>query len=257
MKDVVTIDTLDDLKKILFVQRQTTGKAKEELLNIVNDGMLDDDPTIAEERRVKQFMKQEGELLGQWADRATLTEWKQAHALTSTLNGWGNTFGVALLVGELFFEPIRRSYPMFSGTLRNIFVALLQAEMTALKNAGDSDIVQDLVMRFNINGQDGKPITDEKVKEEMREQLRQVIAALLNAGFEYGVFTMTGEEVHHAITHRGQRVLFHLMDIQSFVNVMAAAHKRFQSETPVLQSALADRVEKARKKPLKSRKQKA
>jgi hypothetical protein len=233
---VITIETHEDLKRILFIQRKVTTQAKEDLLNIINDSMLDQDPSLEKTEQVRKFMREEGELLGQYADRPTLTEWKSRHAPVAGAETWGATFAVALLIGELLFEPIRASYPAFAPALRSILIAILQTEIQALKDAEENDEAFDqLVMRFNVTGPDGKLLQDEEVKKQIRSNLQQVIQAIITAGMEYGLFVpQPGAGNRHVITKRGQRVLFHLMDVQKFVDVMAEAHKRFQSDVTAL-----------------------
>src|SRR5208282_2287644 len=107
---VIRIETFEHLKKVLYIQRQITRKAADELEAVASDNVLDADPEPPE---VKKLMKEEADLLAMYAMRPTLTEWAQQGGLEQVgfyegASTWGATFGVAILVGELVLEQIRQ-----------------------------------------------------------------------------------------------------------------------------------------------------
>ena len=107
---LVQIRNVDDLKKVLFLQKTITSRAKNELLAVAGDKSLEPDGDL--EEQAEYFIEEEGKLLDRYAKYPTLTEFQlMPHLYDGTK--WGATFGVTLLVGELIFEQLRISHPHF------------------------------------------------------------------------------------------------------------------------------------------------
>lgn len=244
---VVQIETLDDLKKVLFIQRQITRKAHDELEAVASDNALDAAPDI---EAVQSFMKDEAALLATYAMRPTLMEWAVQGGLEQAgfyegAQTWGATFGVAILVGELILEQIRSIHPQFSSAAKGLFMSLLAAETQI--QIHDWEEFENMVMKFNVTKSDGSPIEDEAIKEKIRASLADVIQTIVATGLEYGIFEER-DKGSHMITAVGTRVLLHMQDIQKFVTIMAEAHQRFQNEAPALMNSLTEPVTKTRHK---------
>jgi len=242
-KPILRIESLDDLKRVLFVQRRVTRRAHNELEAIANDNLIDAAPDPAQ---VKRYMAEETELLRSYAMRPTLTEWSQSGEFTEGCyegaSTWGASFGVAIIVGALVIEQVRQMHPTFGVGIRHIFLTLLGAESQAsATTAGDGGTAA-LLVHFNVANPDGTPIQDESVREQTRKALSLVVQSLVATGLEYGIFTDAGNG-GHVITEMGRRVLFHMLDIQAFITAMGEAHKKLQSEAPALASTLAAEAE--------------
>src|SRR5271157_5555792 len=235
---VVRIETLEDLKRVLFKQRQITRKAHDELEAVASDNVLEADP---DESKVKKFMKEESELLASYAIRPTLTEWAQISGgqdlFAEGSETWGATFAVAILTGELILEQIRSMHPQFTPAVKSVFIQLLGAE-TQLKTTLGEDELENVMMKFNVTKPDGTPIEDPTVKEQIRASLADMVSTIIATGLEYGLFEDKGNG-SHLITNLGVRVFLHMTDVMRFVAAMANAHKRFQSEAPALMNSLA------------------
>lgn len=249
---VVKIETLDDLKKVLFIQRQITRKAHDELEAVASDNLLDAD---SDPIKVKKYMKEEAELLASYAKRPTLTEWCREggmehggfySGLYDGAPSWGATFGVAILTSELVLEQVRQMHPQFSPAIKGILIALLTAE-TQMKGSMDDNEFQNLVMNFNVAKPDGSPIENEKTKESLRVALTDVVQTLVATGIEYGLFEER-ENGSHMITDIGTRVLFHMQDVQKFITAMGEAHQRFQNEAPALMTSFTESPPPRRKR---------
>lgn len=245
---VVRIETLEDLKKVLFLQRQITRKAHDELEAVASDNVLDADPDPA---KVKKFMKEESELLTSYAIRPTLTEWVYNSGISDTnlfggTNAWGATFAVAILTSELVLEQVRAMHPQFAPTIKSVFLQLLAAE-TQMKTTLDEGELENVVMKFNVTKPDGTPINDESIKKQILAGLTDLVSTIVATGLEYGLFEDRGKGAH-IITNLGVRVLLHMQDTLRFVSVMAEAHKRFQSEAPALMNSLAETPASTRRK---------
>jgi hypothetical protein len=245
---VLRIETLEDLKKVLFLQRQITRKAHDELEAVASDNVLDADPDPA---KVKKFMKEESELLASYAIRPTLTEWAYNGGISDTsLYGgsqtWGATFAVAILTSELILEQIRAMHPQYVHAIKSVFLQLLAAE-TQMKTTLDEGELENITMKFNVMKPDGTPIDDEGVKKQIHVGLNDLVSTIVATGLEYGIFEDRGKGAH-IITNLGVRVMLHMQDTLRFVLVMAEAHKKFQSEAPALMNSLAETPEPSRRK---------
>lgn len=237
---VLRIETLEDLKKVLFLQRQITRKAHDELEAVASDNVLDADP---DPTKVKKFMKEESELLRSYAIRPTLTEWAYNGGINDLMpygsaQAWGATFAVAILTSELVLEQVRAMHPQFTPTIKSVFLQLLAAE-TQMKTTLSEGELEDVVMKFNVTKPDGTPIEDESIKKQIQAGLNDLVSTIVATGLEYGLFEDRGKGAH-IITNLGVRVLLHMQDTLRFVLVMSEAHKKFQSEVPALMNTLAE-----------------
>jgi hypothetical protein len=246
---VVTIETLDHLKKVLFVQRTITRRAHDELEAVASDNLLDADP---EPSQVKKYMKEEAALLASYAMRPTLTEWAVQGGLEQGgfyegATTWGASFGVAILANELILEQIRHAHPPLGAAVKGVFLSVLAAEVQ-LRTHLDEGELERMVMKFNVTKQDGTPIEDETVAEKIRASLADMVQTIIATGLEYGLFAESLDSGAHRITEVGTRVMLHMHDILKFVAIMAEAHQRFQSEAPALMNSLADPPPSPRRK---------
>lgn len=248
---VVSIDTLEDLKRVLFIQRQITRKAHDELEAVASDTLLD----TSDPEQVQKYMKEESELLRSYAMRPTLAEWAQQGGPEVESTGtWGASFGVAILTGELVLEQIRQMHPQFAHAVRPIFLSLLTVT-SQMKGAIDDGEIERVVMKFQFTKPDGSPFEDE-IKDMIHKSIADVVQTIVATGVEYGLFEER-ESGAQQITELGQRVLLHMTDIQEFLGIMGEAHKRFQSDPTVMNALAADvEAEKPRKKRTKSDKSK-
>lgn len=237
---ICRVNTLEDLKKVLFIQRQITRKAHDELEAVASDNVLDADPDPSQ---VQKFMRSEAALLASYAMRPTLTEWTVQGGLEQSgfyegASTWGATFGVAILTNELILEQIRHVHPQFGMAIRGVFLSLLAAEAQAQGQLDEGEL-ENIVMTFNVTNTDGSPIKDEAIKEQLRATLAEMVKTILATGMEYGLFEER-EKGSHMITDVGTRVMLHMHDVIKFVTIMAEAHQRFQNEAPALMNSLAD-----------------
>ena len=249
---VVKIDTLEDLKKALFLQKQMTRRAHDELQTVAGDNILDGDPNPDPET-VKKFMKDEADLLKTYAFRLTLTEWAMGGIEAGNTAQWGATFGVALLVGELILSQVNSMHPGYGSAVKGLFVNLLTLENRLRLNGEDISEINSLIMNFNVTKADGTPIESDATKATIRKGLQEVLHTIIATGIEYGLFEET--ETGHQITKTGHRVMLHMHDIQKFVDTLAAAHARFQNEVPALMSTMAEAVEKTKVRKKRVKKQ--
>src|SRR5208337_3030047 len=125
MEQVVQIRNVDELKKVLFIQRNVTQQARAEMLAIMSDGM--DSP-----RQPENFFDDAKLLLTKYANYPTLTEFAQDPQLLN-LTKWGATFGLAALVGGLVLEQVRQMQPKFESVMRQMLMVLL-AELDSPKH---------------------------------------------------------------------------------------------------------------------------
>ena len=225
---MLSLKTVDELNKVLHLQKTITQRAKVELLAIARDELVPEGDDFTEEQ-VAGFMEQEQRLLGKYASYPTLTEFA-INPKTYDQGKWGATFGVALIVGELVFEQVRHMQPQFGSVLRQMFILLLNE----LDNPTHEYLVQPLEksLKFEVTSEDGGEVPSEKQKLYVRSLVQGLIEDFIMVATEYGIVDTTEEGFF--ITEMGKRVLLHMLDVSKFIEEMLEAHGRFQSSKPKL-----------------------
>src|SRR5574337_608111 len=115
-RPVAPIRNLEELKKLLFIQRIVTQQAKDELLGTVSDGVHPVAPQV--------FMAEATKLLEKYVSYPTLSEFAANPSLANVYK-WGATFGVTALIGGLILGEVAVMQPQFEPVLRPMFLALL------------------------------------------------------------------------------------------------------------------------------------
>jgi hypothetical protein len=221
---IVQLKNLDDLKKVLFLQKTITQQAKNELLAIGENSMDSGDVT----EQVRIFMAEQRKVLDKYAKYPTLTEFQ---LMPNSYDGykWGATFGVTLLVGELIFEQLKSAHPHFGPIIRQLFILFL----SELDNPQHEYLIEPLEkaarLRLTSNGED---LSQEKQDAYKRGLLNQFAETVVSLGEGYGYLKSKPGGV--VITPLGRRVLLHLVDASRFIEDMTAAHSKFQISKPKL-----------------------
>jgi len=216
------IVTLDDLKKVLFLQKVITSQAKNELLAIASDHVFDPNGNI--EQQAEYFIEKEKELLGKYAKYPTFTEFQFTPSLSSGIK-WGATFGVTLLVGELICEQLKVAYPSFNSIIRKLFIVLL----SELDNPQHDYLIDSLEkhLTFQITAEDNQEIKPEQQKIIVHNLVNKFTETAVILSEAYGIVNV--EERGVTITSTGRRVLMHLIDAMKFIDELTKAHTKFQS----------------------------
>jgi len=229
MQPVVSIDTVEDLSRILTLKRIISRRAGEELLNIAGDKVLEGNPNPSHEDTL-QFIKEEQELLRKYANYPSLTEWNLMPELHAG-SKWGSTFGVTILVGEVILENMHQQHPGLPiSALQKILMTVL-GEL----NKPTAPYLIDSVQRytkFNLERQDGQPLNENDRNLFVRQILAHLLEDLITILEKYGL--VEGKETGIALTPLGHRVLLHMKDASDFVVILTEAHTRLQSEKPNL-----------------------
>jgi hypothetical protein len=225
-QSIVTLRTVEDLKKVLFMQRLITGQAKKELLAVASDAELLQDPTNAQ-KKAAAFMADERKILEKYANNPTLTEFNLMPNLAAGTR-WGATFGVTLLVGELILEQVKAMQGLFEPMLRRLFLILLME----LDRPKHHYLVEPLekALRFKINKPDGGPVPLEEQEAYRKRLVHNLAESFIIVSIEYGLVQTKSEGFQ--ITNLGKRVLLHLLDAEKFVTLLVEAHARFQTIHP-------------------------
>ena len=226
-ESIVQLRNLDDLKKVLFLQKTIITQAKNELMSVISGT----DPSLIGE--AKKFLDQEKAILDKYAKYPTLTEFQ---LMPSSFDGykWGATFGVTLLVGELIFEQLKSSHPHFGGVIRPLFVLLL----SELEDPQHEYLIEPLEkhLRFKITTENGEAVPLKKQKAYVRDLVSQLADTMVALCESYGIVKVKKGGV--AITPLGKRVLLHLLDASKFVEDMTTAHAKFQTAKPKLSMSI-------------------
>jgi hypothetical protein len=218
---LVPIRNIDELKKILFIQKSVTQTAVNEMTELLSDE--------GEMRSAKIVNDAERMLIDKYASYPTLSEFAVSPNLANA-SKWGATFGVAVLVGSLILEEIKEMQPHFEPVLRHMFVLLLK-EMAQPQHAYLIEPLEKALI-VKMKAEDGGEITEEERKAFVRRIVTQLTEAIVIVGIEYGIIQTKTDGF--TITPLGRRVLLHMLDAQRFVDEMTEAHKRFQSVKPKL-----------------------
>jgi len=236
---IVNLRTIEDLKKVLFVQRMVTRQAKEELLVVASDAALFDSPKelarlqdpkdLAEmpgnefTKKAATFMTDERHILEKYANNPTLTEFNLIPHLAGGTH-WGATFGVTLLVGELVLEQVKAMEGKFEPLLRRLYLILL----LELDHPKYEYLVEPLekATNFKVTKPDGSPVPLEEQAAYKRRMIHRLIESYLVVSTEYGITETTPEGF--VLTVLGKRILLHLLDAEKFVGLLMEAHARFQ-----------------------------
>ncbi len=225
MGSIVKLTTLEDLKKLLSLQKTITSQAKNELLAAINNLHVDQVKTIDQ---VKAFMEEEKKILVKYAKYPTLTEYQ---LVPSNYSGskWGATFGVTLLVGELIFTQLKEAHPHFGHVTKSLFIIL----MNELEHPQHEYLIEALEKSLKVKvTTEGSELTAKKSKEYVRGIINDFVDTTVALCEAYDIIKVKKGGV--VITPLGKRILLHLMDANKFVEEMTEAHTKFQTTKPKL-----------------------
>jgi hypothetical protein len=220
---VATIETVQDLYRILTLKRIISRRANDELLKIAGDRVLKSvNPTDEE---TLQFMNEEKGLLRKYANYPTLTEWEQMPHLRIG-SKWGSTFGVTILVGELVLEIVKEVHSEFP-------TSVLQKMLFGILGELDSPSATYLIEPFekmitiNVERVDNREMTPEEKSQFVTRVLTHILESFMLVLEKYGLVEIDGGVA--VVTTLGRRVLMHLRDAKEFVDILSKAHSRLQS----------------------------
>ena len=218
------ITNLDELKKVLFLQKTITSQAKNELLAVASDKMFNPDNL---EEGAELFIEKEKVLLQKYVNYPTFSEFAASPAMYDGYK-WGATFGVTLLVGELIFEQLRMSHPHFSPVIRHLFVLFL----SELDHPQHEYLIEPLEkhLRYKVTSELGDEIPVEKQKAYVRDLVSQLTDTMVALCESYGI--VKAKKGGIIITPLGKRVLLHLADAAKWIEDMTKAHAKFQKTRP-------------------------
>jgi len=216
MKPLAPINSVDDLKKILFIQKTVTDRAKAEMLGIATDG-------VGNPKAAEKFIMEERKLLMKYANYPTLSE--MAEEPEALMNGtkWGATFGVAILVGGLILEEVKRLQPHLEPVLRHMLMLLLDE----LNHPRHKYLIEPLERNLTITSK-ANPSKAAAIKRQVCTDLADAMVAV---GTQFGI-VKGGSNNGVVLTPLGRRVFLHMVDAERFIQEMGKAHVRFQTTKP-------------------------
>jgi len=104
---LVPLDTLEDLKRVLFVQKTIAQEVRREMMATATTEELAKGKLSGPEE-VKRIVLAHGRLLEKYAKYPTLSEFSFHPSLVGATK-WGATFGVAIMVRALVIDQVRIS----------------------------------------------------------------------------------------------------------------------------------------------------
>ncbi len=219
-KPLLSIHSVDELKKILFIQKTVTDRAKAEMLSIATDG-------VGNPKAAPQFIAEERKLLTNYANYPTLSEMSAEPEALMNGTKWGATFGVAALVGGLILEEVKRLQPHLEPVLKNMLMLLLDE----LNYPRHKYLIEPLERNMTITSKNSKE-NPNKAAAIKRQVCTDVANAMLAVGTQFGIVKQRESSVQ--LTPLGKRVFLHMVDAQRFIQEISKAHIRFQKAQPKL-----------------------
>lgn len=225
--DIFPLTDLDELKKLLFLQKTITSRAKNELLAVAGDKTIEPEGDL--EEQAEYFIGEESKLLEKYSKYPTFSEFAVSPALYDGIK-WGATFGVTLLVGELIFEQLRIAHSHFTPVIRQLFTLLL----SELDHPQHAYLIEPLEkhLRFKVTTEGGEEVSQQQQQVFVRGLVNKFVETTVALSESYGIVEV--KEGGVVITPIGKRVLLHLLDASKFVEEMTKAHAKFQSIRPKL-----------------------
>jgi len=225
-RPLIPINSMEELKKILFIQKTVTEQAKNEMLSIATDGM-------GNPKAAPVFVAEERKLLTKYANYPTMSEMSAEPDALMNGTKWGATFGVAILVGGLIVEELKRMQPHLEPVLRHMLLLLLDE----LNHPRHKYLVEPMERSLTITSK-AAPGKEQAIKRQVCTDLADAIIAV---GTQYGIVSVAKQTNYSgtkrngiALTPLGKRVFLHMVDAQRFVQEMSKAHTRFQTTKPKL-----------------------
>jgi len=199
------IRSVEELKKVLFIQKNVTQQAMAEMVALMQDG-------VAAPRRPEDFFDDARKLLEKYASYPTLAEFADDPQLMN-LTKWGATFGVSALVGGMILEQVGRVMPRFAPVMRQMFVILL-SEMAKPQHAY---LVEALEKALRVTPTEaGAGMTAEDARVLIRSYAQHLAEAFVAVSVYFGLIRTAKDGI--AITPVGRRVLLHMVDAQRFLD---------------------------------------
>ena len=232
---LVKLDSLEDLKRVLFVQKTVAQEVRREMMATATTEELAKGKLSGPEE-VKRIVLAHGRLLEKYAKHPTLSEFSFHPSLVGATR-WGATFGVAIMVRALVIDQVKTSlakdipYRPLLPYARSMYLLVLKE----LDNPTHEYIIEPLeeAIKVSVSVEGSKvAASDEAGRQFTRRLLYQFAERLLLASAQYGIVSQV--PMGYAITDLGRRVLLHLIDADIFLRELVDAHRRFQEERPRL-----------------------
>ena len=234
---LVPLDTLEDLKRVLFVQETIAQEVRREMMATATTEELAKGKLSGPEE-VKRIVLAHGRLLEKYAKYPTLSEFSFHPSLVGATK-WGATFGVAIMVRALVIDQVRISllknipFRPFLPYMDLIHLLVLKELDNPTHEYLIEPLEEALKVSVTVEGAGTKvEATDEQGRQFTRRLLYQLVERLLLSSAQYSIVMQV--PMGFAITDTGRRVLLHLTDADIFLKELVEAHRRFQGERPKL-----------------------
>ena len=234
---LVKLDSLEDLKRVLFVQKTVAQEVRREMMATATTEELAKGKVSGPEE-VKRIVLAHGRLLEKYAKHPTLSEFSFHPSLVGATR-WGATFGVAIMVRALVIDQVRVSllknipFRPFLPYIRSIHLLVLKELDNPTHDYLIEPLEEALKVSVTVEGAGARvEATDEQGRQFTRRLLYQLAERLLLSSAQYSIVMQV--PLGFAITYVGRRILLHLIDADIFLKELVEAHKKFQGERPRL-----------------------
>jgi hypothetical protein len=222
MENLTDIRSVEDMNRVLFLQRTITQRTRNEMMQAANSVING----LQDEMTALKVMEVGISLIKKYAENPTLTEFVLQPNMADGAR-WGATFGVAILVSDLIVEHAKIALPHFAPVMRDVLITILKE----LENPKCIDLVEPVqkALRMSVKNEDGGALSNEEREHYVHILVHDLVETLTALSERYGLMVCTDSI---KITPVGGRVLLHLLDAVLFVEEVSNAHKTLQKVKP-------------------------
>ena len=221
---LVQLHDVEDLRKLLFLQKSIGQRVKNELTTIYNDGLI---ASASDDSTLEAIIEAGRVLLERYAKYPTLSEFE---AIPSLAHGtkWGATFGVGIIVGELVLRQAQIRHPALVSTIRPLYMLLLGEFV----DPQSTYLIEPLLKAISIKVK--ADMDEEAQREALKDTIQQLVKTFIIFSVRYGIIKGGDGDGGFRITPNGKRVFMHMIDSERVIKDIVEFHKKLQEQNPKL-----------------------
>ncbi len=237
MANLINIQNMDELLKIMAKQKAITNKAVRELHSEMNstnfvykaDQTLSDGTSQEITRRIHA-------LLYKYASMPTLTEFSK----NTSLEGgwiWGGSFGVAAIVGSVFLKSWSEIFPEFAKIVKSVMTKVLEEQANQAEDKDPTPMIDRIIpnMKFVIRDSSGVEILGEQRDRMIYDREAALLQLMAQVMVVYGILETEEDaeedepgQIAAKLTPLGNRVFLHLNDVELYVTEISESYPKLK-----------------------------
>ena len=243
MSNIVNIQTMDELLKIMGKQKAITNKAVRELHTEMDSTnfIYKADRTLSEGTS-QEITRRIHALLFKYASMPTLSEFSKNTALEGGWV-WGGSFGVAAIVGSVFLKSWSEIFPEFSKTVKSVMLKVLEEQAHQTEDKDPTPMIDRIIpgMRFVIRDQNGIEILGQDRDKMIYDRVAGLLQLMAQVLVVYGLLEIDEEtekeeepgQIAAKLTPLGSRVFLHLNDVELYVTEISELYPTLKQKLTV------------------------